>query len=212
METDFWSKPATSSDTERTFGVQYWIVRSATSNGFNGGNPSGFTSGAAGIDSDTYTRWANWTERYVNITKTDLVAKWRRAATKTHFKSPVPIPSYNTGDRYGYYCNYDVLGTLEELLEAQNDQLGNDIASKDGRTLFRGTPVTYVPKLDDESTDPVYGINWGVFKPVFLTGEYMREDPPKQAPNQHNVFRVHIDLTLNFVCHNRRRLFICDKA
>ena len=108
-----------------------------------------------------------------------------------------------------------MLGTVEELLEQQNDALGNDVASMDGRAMFRKTPIIWVPKLDDNPitgvTDGVYGINWGVFQPIFLDGEYLVEDGPRQAPDQHTTFRVHIDLTYNYLCRDRRRQFVLSK-
>lgn len=207
LEDQFWSKPATSADAEALFGVTYWIVKSATS-GFNGTNPSGFTAGAAGISSTTYPQWANFTDDYTSVTQDDLITKLRLAAYKTGFKSPVSTASYSTGDRYGYYTNYDVVAPMERLLMAQNENLGNDLASKDGQVLFRRVPVTAVPKLDSDATNPVYGINWGVFGFVFLEGEYMDESGPFRSPKQHKVLEVHTDLTVNVCCKDRRRLFV----
>lgn len=212
FENDFWSKPTDSTDTLKPFGIDYWCVASQTA-GFNGTNPSGFTSGAGGLSSSTYTRWANYTDGYTSVTKDDLIAKWRKAATLTNFKSPVGDEGpdeYNTGNRYGYYMNYAVLGVLERALENQNDNLGNDIASKDGKALFRGNPCTYVPQLDSNSKNPVYGINWGVFSPVVLSGEFMREEAMAPLSNQHTVFVTHIDTTYNYKCWDRRRLFRID--
>ena len=211
MENRFWSKPDTSSDTKQMFGVPYWIVYNATE-GFNGGNPDGFTSGAAGLSSSTYTNWKNWSANYTSVTSTDLVRKWRKAATFTKFMPPVAGASYGSGYRYGYYTNYDVIGPLEELLEAQNDNLGNDIASKDGRLLFRQIPVTWTPFLEDRAGDPIYGINWGQFKPAFLSGEYLREEGPVKASNQHTVFQTHVDLTMNVMCTDRRANFVLATA
>ena len=210
-ETDFWSKPTDSNDQVRPFGVKYWVVGNA-SEGFNGGNPSGFSAGAAGLDAATYPRWKNWTAEYAQIAKDDLVVKWRKAATFTKFMPPVEIKDYNRGDRYGYYTNYTVFGKLETILENQNDNLGNDLASKDGAVVFRKTPVTWVPELDADTTNPLYGLNWGVFFPVFLSGEYMREDPPEKAPNQHNVMHVFVDSTYNNKCTDRRRLFVLNQT
>jgi len=139
------------------------------------------------------------------------------SATKTRFMPPVDVPEYNTGNRYAYYTNYDVLSLLEEALEDQNDNLGNDIASKDGRTMFRRVPVNWVPYLDANNLeggeqDPVYGINWGEFKVVFLKGFYLKEGKPMMSPKQHNVFESHVDLTYNFQCTNRRAQFVLNKS
>lgn len=211
LEERFWTKPATSADNQRMYGIPYWIVYPGTVSGngsFAGTNPSGFTSGAGNLSSTTYPAWANWASTYAAVTSTDLIRKWRRAATFTNFKAPVPSPSYATGNQYGYYTNYNVIGPLEEALEAQNDNLGNDIASKDGRLLFRQVAVTWVPYLEANTANPVYGINWGCLKPAFLAGEYMREEGPNAASNQHTVFVTHVDTTLNLMCTNRRMNFV----
>jgi len=119
LEEVLWSKPDDSADTKTPFGVAYWVVKNATE-GFSGGNPSGFTSGAADIDSDTYTRWKNYTAQYTNITKEDLVRKMRRAARQVAFRSPVShaVPSLASMGN-GIYLNDSVIGLIEEILEAQ---------------------------------------------------------------------------------------------
>jgi len=212
METNLWSTASSSSDSLLPFGIPHWIVKASSGEGFNGQNPSGFND-TAGIDSSDakFSGWRNYNAQYAAINKTDLVRKWRKAAVFTNFKSPVPHASYNTGNNYGYYTNYDVIGRLEEVLEAQNDNLGNDIASKDGVLTFRQNPVQYVPKLDSDTSDPVYGINWGVLKPVFLSGEYLREEGPNTVPGQHTTSQVFVDCTLNYLCTDRRRLFVLNK-
>jgi hypothetical protein len=69
-------------------------------------------------------------------------------------------------------------------------------------------PVTWVPFLEANTANPVYGINWGSLKPAFLAGEYMREEGPTAASNQHSVFVTHVDTTLNLMCSNRRLNFV----
>jgi hypothetical protein len=210
METDFWGKPASSADEVAPYGVDYWVVKNATE-GFNGGIPSGFTD-VAGLSPTTYPRWKNWTAEYTSITKPDLVTKMRAAATKTMFRPPVDVSDYNRGNRFGYYTNYDVVSSLETLVENQNENLGKDVASMDGAVMFRRNPVVWVPELDSDSQDPVYGLNWGVFCPVFLKGYYMKEDKARQHPNQHNSVVTDIDTSYNWKCTDRRRLFIINKA
>ena len=214
MEGRFWGRPATSDDNKRVYGVNYWVVHNGSSgNGFTGGAPTGFTT-VAGLNPTTYPRWRNWSGQTTALGSDDnlddTVLKWREAAVKTNFK---PIPGvtntpYGTANTMGYYTNYDVLAKLETRLENQNDNLGNDIAAKDGKVVFRGVPVTYVPYLDKSSDNPIYGLNWGKFKPVFLSGEFMREMGPETAPNQHSTYVTHVDTTLNFLCYDRRRNFV----
>jgi hypothetical protein len=214
MEKRFWGKPGSSADQKQAYGLSYWIVYNpnASTPGFEGGNPAGFSQGAANIDSDAYPRWRNWSAKHTagEGALDTLVDNWREAAVKTAFK---PIPGvtdtpYGTGTSYGYYTNYDVLGKLEKRLNNQNDNLGNDLAPKDGKVIFRGVPVTYVPYLDKSESEPVFGINWGKFRPVFLSGEFMREMGPEVAPSQHTVYVTHVDTTMNYLCYDRRRQFV----
>jgi len=212
MESRFWSRPATSGNNTQMYGVPYWIVwNQSTTDGLFGrsaGQADGDFSDVGGLNPDTHTNWRNWTSKYTSVSSTDLIRKWRKAATFTNFMAPSPSPSYGGADRYGYYTNYDVIGPLEEVLESQNDNLGNDIASKDGRLLFRQVPVQWVPQLENYTGDPIYGINWSVFKPAFLSGEYLREEGPVKASNQHTVFQTHVDLTMNLMCYDRSKYFV----
>jgi hypothetical protein len=194
------------------YGIPYWVVKSntatTTNNGFNGNVPSGYTT-VGGINPTTYPRWKNYATQYTNVTKDDLVRKWRRAATYCLFMPLVDdIPVYNTGDENQYLTNYAVLGVLEELLEAQNDDLGNDVASMDGKVIFRRIPVEWVPELDLDTTNPVYGINWGEFKVMGLRGAWMKETVQEEYPGQHTVTATHTDCTFNYFCRNRRRNFV----
>ena len=220
MEDNFWKKPDSSTDELSPFGVPSWIVYNATT-GFTGGNPANFPqTGAGSIDSDTYSRWKNWSANFVSVSKADLIRKWREAATKTEFRPPVDGPFNNMRSQFGYYTNYTILGLLEEMLEGQNDNLGNDVDSKSGLTQFRRIPVEWVPWFDNNSgtlssnagvTDPIYGINWGVFKVAFLSGEYMRQTRVRPHPLHHRTLTQYTDCTYQFYCNARRRNFVLSK-
>jgi hypothetical protein len=205
MEGILWGTPADSTDTKTPYGMQYWLLRNATE-GFNGENPSGFSDGRGDVDSTTYTRWANWSNDYVAISKEDLIRSMRRGQRKTKFRSPVShaVPNLsNMGN--GIYTNDAVLGIMEELLEDQNMNLGNDLASKDGRATFKSTPVTYVPYLDADTANPVYTIDWKWLVIGVLAGWQNQLTKPYMVPNKHLVRRVDLDCTLQMVCTNLRR-------
>lgn len=214
LEPTIWGKPATSADDTTPYGVRMYVVNNATE-GFNGGDPAGFAAGVAGILVADIARWKNYTARFVNISRTDLVRKLRKAMSKTNFKPPVDHPNYQRGNKYALYTDYAVWEQMSERAEDQNDSLGPDLSSMDGRTTVRRTPLTYVPYLDqDNQTDvyhPIYGINWGDASATFLRGEYFRETTPK-APAQHNVVQTFTDLVWNFVIRNRRLHFVVDRA
>ena len=207
MESNFWGPPVALTDDLTPWGVNTWIVKNA-SEGFNGTVPSGYTV-IGGINPTTYPNWANWTAQYTNVTKDDLFRKWRKAATFTDFQPPVEgIPSFNTGDDYGFYTNYGVIGPMEELLQSQNENLGTDIAKYDGEATFRRVPVRWVPKLEADTTNPVYGINWGVYKTYILQGWWLKETNVPIYPGQHTLSAFFVDCTYQWVCKDRRRNFV----
>lgn len=206
MEGNFWNFPS-ATDTTTPYGVPYYITKNATE-GFNGGLPTGYTT-VAGLVPATYPRWNNWTYQYTTVSKDDFIRHARQAATKTYFRPPVDgIPTFNTGDKYAFFTNYAVIGQLEEACEAQNENLGNDLASRDGQVIFRRVNVMYVPKLDTDTTNPFYGINFGVFKNYILRGEWLKETAIPVTPGQHTVASQHVDCSHNLVCKDRRRNFV----
>jgi len=213
LETKFWNTPTDATDDTNPMGAPYWIVWNST-DGFTGGAQFGSTVG--NVNPTTYTRWKNYSATYTTVSKTNLFRLWRKAARQTNFKSlkQANVPSYNTGNKYAYYTDETTIGLIEELCEDQNDNLGNDLASKDGDTTFHRTPIVYVPKLNTAAasgSNPIFGINWGVFKPVFLEGWFMKEQVVK-APYQHTVVNVFVDTTHNFICRNRRLNFVIAKS
>jgi hypothetical protein len=211
LEDVLWGKPEDSSDAKTPFGIAYWVVKSGTA-GFNGGNPAGFADGAGGIDSEKYPRWRNYTDKYAAVSKEDLIRKMRAAHRRTRFRSPVSHSVPNLSDMgNGIYTNDAVIGFLEEILESQNMNLGNDIASKDGRTMFKGTPITYVPKLNDDTTNPVYLLDWSYLQLGVMPGWENNLSAPYMVPNKHNVRRVDLDCTMNMVCTDRRRHAVISK-
>lgn len=211
LEGYLWGKPEDSSDNKALYGIAYWITKSATE-GFNGGNPTGFSAGKGGLSALTNPRWQNWTAKYAAITKEDLVRKMRNANMKTKFRSPVSHATPTMGSmKNGIYTNYNVIGLLEEALEAQNMNLGNDIASKDGRLLFKGSPVMYAPYLDDDATDPVYMLDWQTLGIGVLNGWENNLSAPTPVAGMHLVRRVDLDASMNMVCTNLRKQAVISK-
>jgi hypothetical protein len=213
MESNWFGHCPESGDEETPYGFFYWLAYNA-STGFNGGDDN-VTGGPGGLASATYPRWKNWTAAYTAVTKADLIALMRRGYHNVGFKPPVRgTPTLRRGGpRHEFLLNLDTLMDIEELGEAQNENLGKDIASMDGKMVFRGAPLTYVPYLDKYSTsDPILGIDWSTFMTYCLRGEYLRESRPEKAPHQHNVMQVFIDITWQTLCINRRRNMLIAKS
>lgn len=208
IETQGWGEPSSSSDDKSIYGFKYWLVANS-STGFNGGNNTNFSSGPGGLNSTTYPRWKNYTAQYVDITRTDLMRKMKIAFNSIKFEAPQDVSDFRKGrgNKMRIYMSIDNLTEVEELAENQNDRLGSNLASMDGKTTLRGIPMTWVPKLDGVTspTNPIYMINFDHFFPMCLKSNFMRQTGPIPSPKQHNVREIHLDLTWNMVCNDRRR-------
>jgi len=212
LEEILWGKPDDSSDTKTPYGLAYWVTRNATE-GFTGADPAGFTSGRAGISTTNYPRFANWSASYASVTKTDLLRKMRTAHRKSRFRSPVMHSEPMLGSmKNGIYANSDTIGLLEEICEDQNMNLGNDLDSKGGRVLFKGTALTYAPHLDDDAADPIYMLDWKWLAIGVMSGWENNLSAPYMVPGKHLVRRVDLDASLNMICTDPRRQCVIYKA
>lgn len=205
IENNGWGPPVALTDEVTPWGVNTWLVKNATE-GFNGGAPSGWTT--IGLNPTTYPNWKNYTFQYVTMDDNDGLDKWRRAARKTKFKPPVENPDFNTGNRYGFYVNETTISTLELYLKGSNDNLGMDLAKYMNEVTFMRTPVKWVPKLDADTTNPVYGVNWGELKTKVLKGWWLRETYIPHYPGQHTLGVYFKDCRYNHVARNRRSHFV----
>jgi hypothetical protein len=209
LEAKAWSAPTTSSDTANPWGIPYWIVKNATT-GFNGGAPSGHTTvGSVSLtDSPTFK---NYTFQYTAVDKVSLLPALRLAMMKCRFRSPIPGSDYSkSAGRYCMYVNSDTMVSLETVGEAQNENLGRDLAPPKfgaGMLLLRGFDIVWAPELDSDSTSPVYGIDHSTVEVQGLRGDWFR-DTKKPASDQHNVFEHYTDVTYNYLWTDRRRNFV----
>lgn len=214
-EENLWTAPTGTQDT-RPMGIPFWFQKSPSSGSandegsFSGGNPAGFTGGAAGVDSTQIPRWRNWTFTYASPSTDDMVRKTKKSLAFTNFRAPVPHPELGFGkSEYNIYTTYRVQEPLERLAETRNDNLGSDVARYANQVMIAGVPVEWVPYLENNDTsDPLYGINWKYFRPFVKKGVNMRRNPPKPAARQHTVREIHIDTAMGYVSYNRRSGFV----
>lgn len=206
FEKHFWQAPSATKELE-PLGLQYWVVKNATE-GFNGGTPAGF-SNVAGLNTTTYDQWRNWTAQYAAVGKTDLIRKARKAHHYCGYKPPVKGNPYETGMDYTNFVAYQTLQELEEYLQTENENLGKDIAAYDGGVMFKRVPVEHAAKLDEDTSLPWYGINWGVFGMNFMTGQFAKESKPVEG--SHNTRAIFYDWTYQYICRDRRRQFVLYK-
>ncbi len=208
MERAFWTAPV-AGDELTPFGIPYWIVKSATAatdannDGFNGGAPSGFTL-VGGISPTTYDTWQNYTDAYTDVTPDDLIRKLRRAAFKIDWSPLVDnIPQYSTGDDLGVYTNYATYNSIQELMEARNENIGYDIIA--AKALLRRSEIVPVKALESDTTNPVYLIQWSDFHTMGKSQWWMKETVKPSLDHQHTVGVTHTDAGYNTICHNRRK-------
>ena len=208
LEEGYFAAPD-ATDTKKPWGLKYWVVKNATT-GFNGGLPSGFST-VGGVNLTTYPNFKNWTFQYTNVSKADLIKKLRTAHRKTNWRSPYKTSEMISefGARRQLFCNEATISAIEDVGEAQNENLGRDIASMDDTIVFKKHPIIYIPYLDDDTTNPIYMNDIETIKPFVLKGDYLRETDARLAPKQHNTFVVDVDLSINFVCVNRRANAVC---
>ena len=219
LEKRFWRVPAVS-NTVDFYGVPYWIVKSATAAaeteaanfGFNGTVPSGYST-VANISSTTYKTWRNGSDAYTQVTKDDLIRKLRYMFYAVVFESPVEgMNTFNKGDEYGLYMNYTTGSRMREVAEDQNEDVGMDLAAFESGVMVNSRPIEIVPELRGDTTNPVYGINWGEFGVMGLRDEWMHETRIEKNPHQPSVYTVYTETSLNTICRDRRRQFVISNG
>lgn len=208
MEAQAYGKPTGPTDSLNVKGLTYWVVQNATE-GFNGGAPSGHTTVGGLVPGDYPTAWQNYTFTHSAWTKAGLIVPMRLAYKKTKFKKPVPSREYGSGvsDRYGIYVNIDTETEMENIGEAQNENLGRDLASMDGKMTFRGVPIIEVPTLGATSITnyPIYMIDHKYMNALTLKGSWNRiTGPSSEHTGSHSVFAVFYDFSWNIICTDRR--------
>lgn len=213
MEEQFWNKPTDSDDELNVFGVPYWVVKNATL-GFTGGNPTGFSSGAGNLNSDTYSQWKNFSGTYVSVDENDLIDKMLQAYRQCGFKAPVDYQDYSRGKgrMYRIYMGEETIREYERLARLQNTNLGRDLASYHDETAFKRSAVKWIPKLDADSSKPVYMLNMNNLHICCLEGDEMHEHEPDKHPDRPNSYFVDVDTTWNVLCTDRRTNAVLYKA
>lgn len=207
FESTFFGPPVASDDNVTPYGLKTLIVKNATE-GFNGGAPSGFTT-LFGINPTTHANFRNWTFQYAAVTQDDMIRKCRKAAFYTNFKSPVQIlPSMKKGDEKVWHTNYAVTAVMEEYLDSRNDNLGPDIAKHDGAVFFKRRPVETIPKLDTDTTNPFYGVNYAWVGLAVLKGWWMRPTIIKHWPGVRTLSAKFWDCRYQVILYNRRECFV----
>lgn len=222
LEQHFFESPVSVNQTPRPLlGISHWIQKngSVATGARNGGNPSGFPAGAAGIDSNTYERWNNWTFAHDGtVTGQGFVERVWEAQVESHFEAthayPAIVPA-NTDEKFVMYTTLGMMKQIGRWLRAQNDNLGKDVTAMYGTTqVLNGNVVKEVPYLTKnysgpgDGNDPFYGINVESLKFARKRGEWMKRRKPVFMDDAHTVQIVHMDSVIASVCEDRAANFV----
>jgi hypothetical protein len=225
--------PGPTGPTQSPFSVAsllWWITStndSVTENnapeGFNGFEPVGWSSnGVGGISCTDYPAWRNRTFPYTIVSRADFVEKTINSMDKCSFKPPVERPDIVDQKRMDFelLTTHSVLASGRRLLQAGNDNIGDDMAARSGTVYVRGVPLNWVPAWTNASsvnarTDGIIlGVNWSTFKAYYAAGRQMRKRKAFQHPEMSNVRVRCMDDSVQMVCFNRRGNFrgYCTQA
>lgn len=212
----FGTGPTSATQTPRPpSGVLWWFQKNATE-GFNGGDASGFdTVGMGGIDSDSYLRWKNRTFSYSALTRDDFVEKIINSMDKCMFKPPAPYKELMPGPpKWELLTTHSRLAACRRLLQLGNDNIQDDLAAHSGNVYVRGVNMNWVPSWTNSDsanvrTDGIIaGVNWATIEYLFRAGWSMQKRPVYQDKDKHNVrWRVMDDMG-QIVCYDRRANFV----
>jgi len=218
LEDGLWSAPADSEDAKLTpMGIPFWIQKndSATTNGgWDGGDPTGFASGAGGLAVATAPGWKNYVCNYDAVSDTDLFRKMNYAAERLNFRMPElakDLPKDKKPDLRAF-CNLETkIAIKEKLLDRQTGMVGWAVDPVKDKVTFMGAPLEYVPALDADSDDPIYLVDMGCFMPLARKGDYFQETGPGPVAGAHNTIAMFIDLSYQWVCVNRKKCAVFHK-
>jgi hypothetical protein len=191
----------------------HWIQANATE-GFNGGDPSGWSGGAGSIPTADYPNWKNRTFSYAVLDHENFVKPIIRCLDKCDFKPmPMPMNDIVSGFNWEILTTYSRLELCRDLLRAGNDNIKSNLAEHYGNVFVRNVPMTWVPAWTNSSsvnarTDGiVLGVNWATFKWYYQSGRNMRKRKPFQHPEMSLVRVRCMDDSGQIVCFNRRANF-----
>jgi hypothetical protein len=220
LEAALWSAPTSAEEAETApMGIPFWIQKDSGASGngeFTGGDPSGFTGGAGGLASATYTNWQNWVGVYAAVTDDDLGAKLQSAFLHLKFLAPTGYLGRDiqqpSGDKIKICVNEATYTAIKKMVKDQNDSVGFDIDPVDNGARFQRRAFDWIPYLDADTSNPIYLIDQAVLKAHHLKGDKFRETGPDKVAGRHNTIAVFVDLSYQYVATNRKRLGIIHKA
>jgi len=235
LENRVWQLPDAHRNARYPAGIPYYIVMGpADQAGFLGGNPDvGSGNECAGINSDNYDRWKNFSaggDGYYEYESgadrptidDDMIDAMALLHAKTEFIAPLTVDAYVQGptlQEQSVYLDTDTMLAISSYLRRNRDaeRGSGELAWSDGGVpVFKRRPLQVVPALDDRTftTDggngetakhPIYFIDHGHFYVVIDADREFHEFNTITPSEYPDLMIVLSMVKYNFMCKDRRR-------
>lgn len=222
IELTAWALPSSSSATDALYGPPHWAplptsqvtLTDDSSSGFTGGDPPGFTGGAANLPVATTAHWNSYADIFASVDMDDFVARFAKAAWEVDFETPTELSSMATGGESVCYTVYSMQRALEVLARQQNDQVGYNVGGERNKMMLFGLPVKALKSIAAQSyasRQPLWLVNWGAMKTIYRSGWFMKTIV-KDVSDDCLTKAIHKFMCFNWVCIDRKRLACLAKA
>jgi hypothetical protein len=229
LQDAIFSSPTSADDDKNPHGLVSWLSQGTdgSTGGFTGysaryndGSGTSYNAGGIASSSTSNARWASYYADHDGELGDNLLTIVDEAVRKTGFTPPIIMeevaPKHSFGS-YRYFSNNKIMANLNHLALQSDDKVGKDLTKYHGNPMINGVPFIYVQKLDTANTstygtDPIIACNLDYIKVFCLDGNNFVMSKPKERDNQHNVLKVHVDLSYVIACTNRQRAgFLINK-
>lgn len=186
-------------------GLPYWVTSSAT-RGFAGGASSPHTTKGGLTPSSNLQFLYNRTGTVKSISRNSMLAQMEEAYLDCKWRTPITPKQQSgpAGQRYRWICGKTAYLGFTRMARQQNNDLGNELFSKEGQVTFKGAPFILVYAMDSgygwpSLTTPVAGIDFNSFYPVAMDGDFMRRTGPHQKEGNPDASYMRISTSMNFI-------------
>ena len=216
VETAWWSKPDSDSDTLTMYGIFMFAVPNETDyeigeGGFGGGAPAGFTGGTGGI---TIDEWKNYTGRFADIGG-DFFELLDDMILETDFVLPTMESMQEVQTDRWFCCDKLQFRKLKRWArEAVSNPAKGDLSAglaldtKTGGLSYYGVPIYYIPQLNSYAKQYFIQLDWDAIRFWCPGGGQIVEKNPQTVDLHHTMRYVPTDVKCQPYCIDRRRLGI----
>lgn len=229
MDDKGWDAPDYDGDPYGPLGFPYWLCMAPS--GFDDDEPSfnGYTvrygdgttgTSRGGIDGATYPNYRNLTFTWSSINEAFVQSLRDCIRLQSFEKITIPGGSEASGfndkatPQYEMFMGGSPYRDLERFMAARYDEYRQDLDPQGGgsKLRFRQIPFNWTKPLDDNTYNPIFGVNKKKFRPYVMLnkgGGFLHESEPMTDMNQHTVSVVKLDAYFQMLAENPREAGFC---